>query len=93
MNLTRSLLAATVAAIAISGASLATSTDAAAKGGKGFGMHRGHGIHFRHGHRFGHRHYWNHRHFHFRRNYFVRYDSCWKWTRLGWINVCRIAPY
>jgi hypothetical protein len=45
-------------------------------------------MHLRHhGHRFGHRH------FHFGRHYFVRYDSCWKWTRFGWINVCYPSPY
>jgi hypothetical protein len=88
MNLTRTILTAAVALAAIGGASLSAATDASAKPG-GWGRHGGHGgMHFRHG---GHR--WNHRHFHFRRHFYVQHNPCWKWTRYGLINVCKIVPY
>lgn len=89
MNLTRTLLTAAVALAAVGGASLSTTTDAAAKGGKGFGKSGGYGhFHRFHGHRF-HGHRW-HRHYHFRRHFHVNYNPCWKWTRYGLVNVCKV---
>jgi hypothetical protein len=85
MKLTRTVLTAAVAAVAISGATLAMSTDASAMGGKGFRKHGHYGFHFR---RFGHR--WRHRHFWFHR---VRYSPCWTRTPFGWVYVCRFFPY
>ena len=87
MNLTRTIITAAVAFAAVGGASLSAATDASAKAG-GWGRHGGHSIHFRHG---GHR--WNHRHSHFRRHFHVQHNPCWKWTRYGLINVCKIVPY
>ena len=88
MNLTRTLLTAAVALAAVGGASLSAATDASAKHG-GYGRHGGHsGMHVRHG---GHR--WNHRHFHFRRHFHVSYNTCWKRTPYGLINVCKVVPY
>ena len=89
MNLTRTILTAAVAIATVGAASLTTASDADARGGKGFGNHRGHsGIHFRHA---GHR--WGHRHVHFRYGGYARYNPCWKYTRVGLINVCKIVPY
>jgi hypothetical protein len=76
----KSTITAAIAALALTTASFAISSQAFA-GGHGHGGH-GHG-HFGRGH-FGHGHF-GHGHFGHR---FYAYNSCWKWTPYGPINVC-----
>jgi len=80
---------AAIAALALSTASLAVPGQAFAGGHGGHGGGHGHGFghgHFGHGH-FGHGlfgHGYRHRHF-------FAYNSCWKWSPYGPVNVCN--PY
>ena len=69
---------AAIAALALSTASLAIPSQAFAGGHGHGGFGGGHGHHgFGHGF-FGHGH----------RHHFFAYNSCWKWSPYGPVNVC-----
>ena len=82
----KTIITAAVAALALTTASLSIPGQAFA-GGHGHGGHGGHGHHGiggGHGHAlFGHGHHHHHR-------LFFAYNSCWKWSPYGPVNVCRI---
>lgn len=85
----KTIITAAIAALALTTASVAVSGQAFAGGrhggGHGGGHGHGHGHHgFGHGGHgiFGHGH-----HHHYRP--FVAYNSCWKWSPYGPVNVCR----
>lgn len=83
MTAPRSLLTATVAALALAIAALTTASDVAARGrhgGHAAGHHLGH-----HQHRFHLQQLRHHRH---QRQLFTRFTPCVVWTRQGWTNVC-----
>jgi hypothetical protein len=85
----KKIIPAVFGALALAAASLTIPGQAFAGGGHGHGHGGfGHG-HFGHGHGFGHHHghFWGHHHHH--RPFFV-YNSCWKWTPYGRVNVCDI---
>ena len=74
----KTIITAAIAALALTTASLAVPGQAFARGG-----HGGHGI--GHGHFGGHGifgHGYHHRQF-------FAYNSCWKWSPYGPVNVCR----
>ena len=73
MTKIKTIITAAIAALALTTASLAIPGQAFA-GGHGHGGHGGHGI-------FGHGHHHHHRHF-------FAYNSCWKWSPYGPVNVC-----
>ena len=78
MSTIKNTILAAAAALTLTTASFAVPGQAFAGGhGHGGHGHGGHG-HFGHGH-FGHGHF-GHR--------FAIYNSCWKWTPRGPINVC-----
>ena len=77
MTSIKKIIPAAIAALALTTASLAVPGQAFA-GGHGHHGHHGHGHHGHHGH--GHHHH--HRH------HFYVYNSCWKWTPYGAVNVC-----
>ena len=90
----KTIITAAIAALALTSASLAVPGQAFAGGhgghgghGGGFGGHGGgfggHGI--GHGH-FGHG-FFGHGHHHHRP--FFAYNSCWKWSPYGPVNVCQ----
>ena len=76
----KTIITAAIAALALTTASLAVPGQALARGGHG--GHGGHGI--GHGH-FGHG-FFGHGHHHHRP--FFAYNSCWKWSPYGPVNVC-----
>jgi hypothetical protein len=78
----KTIITAAIAALVLTTASLAVPGQAFAGGGHGhFGI--GHG-HFGHGH-FGHGGFFGHGHHH---RPFLAYNSCWKWSPYGPVNVC-----
>jgi hypothetical protein len=80
MTKTKTIITAAIAALALATASLAIPGQAFAGGHGGLGGHGGHGHHgFGHG-LFGHGHHHHHR--------FFAYNSCWKWSPYGPVNVC-----
>jgi hypothetical protein len=85
----KKIITAAIAALALSTASLAVPGQAFA-GGHGHGGHGGgHGHHGHHG--FGHRHghgIFGHGHHHHHHRPFFAYNSCWKWSPYGPVNVC-----
>ncbi|WP_082646416.1 hypothetical protein [Bradyrhizobium valentinum] len=84
MTKIKTIITATIAALALTTASLAIPSQASA-GGRGHGGHRGHGGgHGHHGH--GHHHHGHGHHGH--RHHFHVYNSCWKWSPYGPVNVC-----
>jgi hypothetical protein len=90
MKTTRKLAIAAAAVAALATASIATSGDAFARGGHGHGggmraFGGGGGGKFIGGRHFGH-------HWRFR-GYGYAYNTCWKWTPYGLVNVCRVLPY
>jgi hypothetical protein len=90
MTKMKKLLTAALAVAAIGTASIAVTTDAEARGGRGF--HGGGGKFFHGGKHFGHRfHHHGHRHWHFKRfhGYGYAYNTCWKYTPYGLVNVCK----
>jgi hypothetical protein len=89
----KKIIPAAIGALALAAASLTIPATAFA-GGHGHGHGHGHGgFGHGHGHGFGHGfghhhgHFWGHRHHY--RPFFV-YNSCWKWTPYGKVNVCDI---
>jgi len=99
MNTTKKLMTAAFAVAALATASIAMSGDAFARGGHG-GGHGGGGFRggfhggakfFHGGRHFGHRlhgHRWGRY-----GGYGVAYNTCWKYTPYGLVNVCRVLPY
>jgi len=87
MTKMKKITTAAIAALALTTASLAIPGQAFAGGHGGHGGHGGgHGYHgFGHGH-FGHG-FFGHGH----RHHFYAYNSCWKWSPYGPVNVC--YPY
>jgi opacity protein-like surface antigen len=88
MTKMKQILTAALAVAALGTASIAASTDADARGRGGHhGGHHG-GAKFFHG---GGKHFGGH---HFRhRNHFrygYAYNSCWKYTPYGLVNVCKV---
>ena len=83
----KTIITAAIAALALTTASLAVPGQAFAGGHGGHGGHGGgfggHGI--GHGH-FGHG-FFGHGHHHYRP--FFAYNSCWKWSPYGPVNVCQ----
>jgi hypothetical protein len=77
MTKIKKITSAAIAALALATASLAVPGQAFAggHGGHGGGHGLGHGL-FGHGHHHGHRHH------------FICYNSCWKWSPYGPVNVC-----
>jgi hypothetical protein len=90
MTATSKLLTAAVAALALTAAGLAITTDAFARGQHGGGQ----GRHFLAGQRTGHHHghHLHLRHHRHQRHLFTRFTPCVVWTRHGWTNVCGEAP-
>jgi hypothetical protein len=88
MTKTKKLLTAALAVVALGTASIAASSDASARGGHGGRGFHGHGggKHFHGGRHFGHR--WHHHHRHFRFGF--AYNTCWKYTPVGLVNVCKV---
>ncbi|MEH2521898.1 Spy/CpxP family protein refolding chaperone [Bradyrhizobium sp. AZCC 1610] len=82
MTKTKKIITAAFAALALTTASLAIPSQAFAGG---HGGHGGHGGGHRH-HGFGHGHF-GHGHHHHRHHFHV-YNSCWKWSPYGPVNVC-----
>ena len=79
----KTIITAAIAALALTTASLAVPGQAFA-GGR-HGGHGGHG-HFGIGHgHFGHGGFFGHGHHH---RPFLAYNSCWKWSPYGPVNVC-----
>ncbi|QHO72827.1 hypothetical protein ACH79_09510 [Bradyrhizobium sp. CCBAU 051011] len=88
MTSIKKIIPAAIAALALTSASLTLSSQAFA-GGHRHG-HHGHG-HGHHGHHHGHGHGFfghGHHHHHHHRPHFHVYNSCWKWSPYGPINVC-----
>jgi hypothetical protein len=89
MTKIKKIITATIAALALTTASLAIPGQAFA-GGRGHGGHGGHGgghgHHGHHGHGHGHHHHGYGHHGH--RHHFHVYNSCWKWSPYGPVNVC-----
>jgi hypothetical protein len=88
----KKLMTAALAVAALATASIASVGDAQARGGHGGGFRGGFhgGAKFFHGGRhFGHR--W-HGHRHFKRFYGFgyAYNTCWKYTPYGLVNVCKV---
>lgn len=83
MTSIKKIIPAAFGALALAAASLTIPAPAFAGGhGHGHGgFGHGHGFGHRHGHFFGHRH-------HYRP--FLVYNSCWKWTSYGRVNVCDV---
>jgi hypothetical protein len=92
----KTILTAAIAALALTTASLAIPGEAFAGGRHGGGHGGGHGGHGGHGgghghHGMGHGHF-GHGHFghgHHHHRHFYAYNSCWKWSPYGPVNVCR----
>ena len=86
MTKIKKITSAAITALALATASLAVPGQAFAGGHGGHGGghgHHGHGGGHGHGHGlFGHGHHHGHRH------HFVGYNSCWKWSPYGPVNVC-----
>jgi hypothetical protein len=90
MTKMKQILTAALAVAALGTASIAASSDALAKGGhRGGGFHGG-GKFFHGGKHFGH--HGHHRHWHFKRfyGYGYGYNTCWKYTPYGLVNVCKV---
>ena len=84
----KKLLTVALAVAALGTASIAASTDADARGGHGGGRgFHGGGTFFGGGKHFGHHHHFRHRH-HF--HYGYAYNTCWKYTPYGLVNVCKV---
>jgi len=81
----KTIITAAVAALALTTASLAIPGQALA-GGHGHGGHGGHGHHGIGGGHFGHGLFGGGHHHHHR--HFFGYNSCWKWSPYGPVNVC-----
>jgi hypothetical protein len=96
MMKSKKLVTAALAVAALATASIATIGDAEARGGHGGGFRGG----FHGGAKFfgGARHFglrWQrHPHWHFKRfyGYGYAYNTCWKYTPYGLVNVCKV-PY
>lgn len=89
MTRVKKTIMAAIAVLALSTASLAVPGQAFAGGHGHGGHHGGHGGHGGHGHH-GHGHHGHHGHGHFGHGHrFYVYNSCWKWSPYGPINVCR----
>jgi hypothetical protein len=87
MTSIKKIIPAAIGALALAAASLTIPSQAFAGGHRHHGHHGHHGHH--HGH-FGHRHgHWHGHHHHFRPHFYV-YNSCWKWTPYGRVNVCYV---
>ena len=98
MNTTRKLMTAALAVAALTTVTIATSGDAFARGGQGGGHGGGMrgGFHggakfFAGGRHFGHR--WHGHRFYRYGGYGLAYNTCWKYTPYGLVNVCRVLPY
>lgn len=102
MTMTKKLMAAAIAVAAVTTVTIASSGDAFARGGHGGGhgggfrggFHGGGAKFFGGGRHFGHR--WHgHRHWYGKRfyGYGYAYNTCWKSTPYGLVNVCRVLPY
>ena len=100
--MTKKLITAALAVAALATVSIAISGDALARGGHGGGhgggfrggFHGGGAKFFAGGRHFGHR--WHgHRHWYGKRfyGYGYAYNTCWKYTPYGLVNVCRVLPY
>jgi hypothetical protein len=81
----KTFITAAIAALALTTASLAVPGQAFAGGRHGGFGHGHHGI--GHGH-FGGHGIFGHGHHHHHRPFFA-YNSCWKWSPYGPVNVCR----
>jgi len=81
----KTIITAAIAALALTTASLAIPGQAFA-GGHGHGGHGGHGHHGIGGGHFGHGLFGGGHHHHHR--HFFAYNSCWKWSPYGPVNVC-----
>jgi hypothetical protein len=98
MTRTKKLLSAAFAVAALATTTIAISGDAFARGGHGGGhgggfrggFHGG-GAKFVGGRHFGYR--WQGHRWYGHRGYGVAYNTCWKYTSYGLVNVCRALPY
>ena len=90
MKTIKKLMTAALTVAALATVSVATSSDAFAKGGGGGGFrggfHGGGAKFFGGGRHFGHR-------FYRFGGYGYAYNTCWKYTPYGLVNVCRVLPY
>src|SRR4029453_9601392 len=80
----KTIITAAIAALALTTASLAIPGQAFA-GGHGHGGHGGHGHHGIGGGHFGHGFFGGHT---TQLHHFFAYNSCWKWSPYGPVNVC-----
>jgi len=99
MTKSKKLMSAAFAVAALATTTIAMSGDAFARGGHGGGhgggfrggFHGG-GKFFHGGHRWGGHRWHGHRFYRFG-GYGYAYNTCWKWTPYGLVNVCRVLPY